>query len=250
MAKKTVLDFVKLIGQAISSDEIDELDESTEVTDIQSILQQTFEEIISRKSWKFLKDRPLQLDERTSDMKCNLTIPPQVTRIQCLKYVDVNGKHTELDFLEPCDFVTMTYERNPDRDDIDTINNADGVPLYIINDKPPRYWTSFDEEEVTLDAYESSKSDGVVYTDSVIIATVVPVVDWTDEAATLPVPERMEILILNEAKASANYQLRQTSDPRSERIARRQNVSLRENEPKTRDTEQEKTYGRRHASRR
>ena len=248
MAKKTILQFVQEIGSAISSDEIDELDESTETTDIQTILKQTFEEIISRKTWKFTKDRPRQLDVRTSTLKCNLTIPLDVTRIQCLKYADTNGKLRELDFLEPCDFVTKTYERNPELDMVDTILNADGVPLYIINDTPPRYWTSFDETEVTLDAYETTRSDGVVHTDSVIIATITPVVDWENPVALIPIPERMEVLLLNEAIATANYRLRQTRDPRSERIASRQNISLRENEPKTKDIEQEKTYGRRKRS--
>lgn len=248
MAKKTILQFVQEIGAAISSDEIDELDESVEATDIATIFRQTFKEIIDRKSWKFLKDRVRVLDARTSALKCNLSIPDDVTRIQCLKYKDTNGKPRELEWMEPCDFVTMLMERNPSLDTVDTVTNSDGVDLYIINDKAPRYYTSFDEVEVTFDAYESTKSDGVQASDSVIIATVVPVVDWSDPTATLPVPERMETLILNEAIASANYRLRQTADPRSERIARRQNISLRENEPKTRDQDKEQTYGRRQSS--
>lgn len=248
MAKKTVLQFVQEIGDAITSDEIDTLDESVEATSIATILKQTYEEVISRKSWKFLKGRVRVFDARTSTLKCNLLIPADVTRLECVKYKDTNGKPQELTFLEPCDFVDKLMQRNPLLDNVETITNADGVDLYIANDTPPRYYTSFDEVEVTLDAYETTKSDGVVPQDSVIIATVIPVVDFTDPGATLPVPERMDTLILNESIATANYRLRQTADPRSERLARRQNISLRENEPKTRDEDREVTYGRRQAS--
>ena len=71
-----------------------------------------------------------------------------------------------------------------------------------------------------------------------------PVTDFTDPTAVLNIPERMESLMFNEALSTCNYRLRQTADPRTDRIARRQGISLRRNEVKTKTDLKEATYGR------
>jgi len=54
----------------------------------------------------------------------------------------------------------------------------------------------------------------------------------------------METLIFNEALSTCNYRIRQTADPRTDRIARRQGISLRRNEVITKKDIKEATYGR------
>lgn len=247
MSKKTILELVQKIGHAISSDEIDALGESQEALDIIEILKQTYDEVLDRRTWEFMKDRILQLDDRTGGdpMLTNLLIPTAVLKIQCVRYLDDNDKYRDLRYLSPAEFVTMLHRNDPADADVTTVLSPDGVPLYIKTDKAPQYWTSFDETYITMDSYESDKTTGVVGASSAIIATVKPVADFTTPTATLPIPERMETLILNEAKVTANYILRQTQDPRAETVARRQGISLRENEPKTNRDQQERHYGRR-----
>jgi hypothetical protein len=249
MAKKTILELVQKIGHAISSDEIDTLGESQEAFDIIEVLKQTYDEVLDRRTWEFMKDRVLQLDARLAgdNILTNLKIPDSVLKIQCLRYLDDNDKYRDLTYMSPCDFVTKLHNNNPADVDVTTVISPDGVPLYVKTNKAPQYWTSFDEANVTMDSYEGDKTAGVIAGSSAIIATIKPVATW-EATALLPIPERMETLILNEAIASANYRLRQTADPRSERIARRQGVSLRENEPKTNRDQKERHYGRRTSS--
>ena len=252
MAKYTMLEFVQLIGEAIESDEIDELDETIEATQIMNILQQTYSEVLDRRDWEFIKDRVVQMDVMpASDVKINhLLIPPSVTALQCLRYLDMNGKFIDLTYLQPCDFIAKLHARNPADANITTVPNDDGVPMYVVNDKPPQWYTSFDEESLAFDAFESVRGIGNQIADTVIVGNIKPLPNWTAPTATLPIPERMNSLILNEAIATANYRLRQTADPRSERLARRQNIKMRELEPKTtRDTD-EVHYGRRPRSNR
>ena len=244
--KKTLLKFVQEIAEAIEADEIDELDETIEASSIMTILQQTYDEVLDRRDWEFLRDRVVQMDVRgAGDDKYNsLTIPSNVTALQCVRYLDDNGKYKDLQYLEPCAFLAKLHARNPADASITVIPNDDGIPLYVVNDKAPTYYTSFDEEALSFDAYDGTRGLGNQIADTVIVGNIKPAVDFTDPAATLPIPERMHSLILNEAIATANYRLRQTADPRSERIARRQGIKMRELEPRTQRDQAEVSYGR------
>lgn len=250
MTKRTILQLVQDLGAATGSDEIDTLDETIEATDIAKILKRTFQEVLSRRDWEFIKDRVLQLDARAGgDTKIfNLTIPLNVTRLQCVKYVDDNGKFPEIKYMQPCDFIDMVQSRDVTLANVTAILNDDGVAINIITDSPPEFYTSFDEINLSFDAHDSTRGTGNLVADSVIVANVIPTVDFTDPTAVLPIPERMEIMIFTEAQATCNYELRQVADPRSERIARRQNIKMRELEPKTGRDIQEVNYGRRTVS--
>ena len=252
MAKKTILTLVQELGESIGSDEIDVLGETIEAVEIVSILRQVYTEVLDRKRWEFLRDRVRQLDVRAggSTQLNTLTIPDDVSRITCLKYRTDNTieDYIQLEYVTACEFVDRVQSRNPANADITTITNVDGVSLFIINDKAPKYWTSFDEETISFDGYDASRGAGNLIADSVIIADVVPEADFTDPAATLPVPQRMETLIFNEAISTCSLRLRQTVDPKAEKIATRQHRALREQLHVTNKDQAEINHGRRSRS--
>ncbi len=247
MTKRTILKLVQDLGEGINSDEIDDLAETEEVVKIVNILKQTLQEVLDRKTWEFMKDKVRQLDARAggSTELNTLLIPSDVTHITCLKYRGDSGKFAELIYLTACDFVELVQSRTDTEADITAIVNADGVSLNTRTTVAPQYWTSFDEETITFDAYDATAGTGNLIADSVILADVMPVTDFTSPTAVLNIPERMETLVFTEALVTCNYRLRQTADPRADRIARRQNISLRENEHKTKIDDPEVTYGRR-----
>lgn len=250
MAKKTLLKIVQLIGERIGSDEIDALGETIEVDEILSILEMTYDEILDRKDWEFMTDRTLRLKTiAVTDTKLyNLDIPSSVVGIQVLKYRDLNGKFPTITYMEPDEFLTLLDGRNPADDNVTAIANADGVLFNIKTDKAPGFYTSFDEATISFDSYDDTRGTGVQAGDSIIIANIKPVMDFTDPLATFPIPERMQTLLINEAMASAGIQLRQIQDPRAERIARRQHIKLREVEAVTQKNNQVKRHGRRSTS--
>lgn len=249
MAKKTVLKIVQTIGERIGSDEIDALDETIESLEIANILSSVYEEVISRKAWEFLRGRVRQLDAIpvASTQLNTLVIPEDVTHIETLKYRADNTsleQYVELVYVSATEFITRLQGRNSADANVTVIPNADGVNIPVITDRAPSFWTSFDEENITFDSYDVSRGTGNQAADSVIIADIIPVVDFTDPTAVLPVPQRMETLIINDAISTAAVALRQTTDPKAEQIARRQHAALRELEPRTRKDIEEANYGR------
>lgn len=253
MAKRTILKLLQELGAGIGSDEIDSLDETIEATEIVTILEQTVDEVIARKRWEFTRDRVRQLDDRdvASTQLNTLVIPSDVVRINCLKYKDTAAttvKFNELTYMQPCEFVELLQSRNAADSNITPIANDDGVSLNVLIDAPPTYWTSFDEENITFDSYDATLGTGNLIADSVIIADITPVTDYTDPVGFLNVPARMESLIFNEALATCNYRLRQTSDPKAERVARRQHIAMKHHEHVTNKDIKEANYGRKSRS--
>ncbi len=245
MTKRTILQLVQDLGAGINSDEIDSLDETIEATDIATILKQTLKEVLDRKTWEFMKDKVRQLDVRAdgSTELNTLLIPDDVTLIKCLRYKDDNGKFYEVQYVQACDFIAKVQSRTVG-DDVLAIVNSDGVELNTLTNIVPQYWTSFDEVSITFDAYNANTGTGNLIEDSVIIADVMPVTDFTDPEAVLNIPERMETLVFNEALVTCNYRIRQIRDPRADRIARRQGISLRENEHTTKKDNKVTRHGR------
>jgi len=246
MAKKTLLKIVQLIGERIGADEIDDLGETVEVDEIVNVLEMTYDEILDRRDWEFMTDRTLRLKARdVTDTKLfNLDIPSSVVGLQVVKYRNLNAKFPTVTYMEPLEFLEMLDARNPLDANVTAIANDDGVLLNIKTDKAPTRYTSFDEGSLSFDAYDSTRGTGVQAGDSIIIANIKPVMDFTDPTAKFPIPERMQTLLINEAMITAGIQLRQVDDPRAARIARRQSIKLRELEPQTQPNNQVKTHGR------
>lgn len=250
MARKTLLRMVQLIGAKIGADEIDELDETIEATEIVDIIEMTYDEVLDRRTWEFMKDRTMRMKTRdVGDLKLfNLPLPSSVVLLQTLRYRNTLGQIIELEYVSPMVFLDRLESRNAADANITEIANEDGVLLKIQTDTAPSYYTSFNERDMSFDAYDSTRGDGNIPGDTVIVVDIKPTMDFTDPAAFLPVPERMGSLILAEAMATAAFQLRQVQDGRSERIARRQGISLRDNEPSTNQQTQRKNHGRKTGS--
>ena len=231
------------LGAGLGSDEIDSLDETIEASDIMTILEQTYQEVLNRKTWEFMKGHIRQLDADATYANV-LAIPSDVIKIEKITYRDTTGKFVDVQYLSAEEFMMIVQSRNTVNANITAINNADGVAINVRTDATPAYWTSFDEVTVTFDSFDSSVAAENLATDSVIISDVMPVTDFTNPAGVLNIPERMETLVFNEALSTCNYRIRQTADPRTDRIARRQGISLRRNEIKTKSDIKEATYGR------
>lgn len=249
MSKYTLLQMVQKVGRAINSDEIDALGETIEADDIQNILMDTLRDIMIRRDWEFLKDKPATLLAGANAI--SLSIPTTVRHVQNVRYRTeqdgVVSRYTTLKYMRPDDFICM-LQRNSAADPAVTTITVNGVELFAQTNRPPRYWTTFDETNIYMDSYDSSiDPTGLDHTKSVILATLY--LDYTgSDAATwvAPIPEVLFQQWLQEAIADASVTLRQIENPRAERKARRLFVSNGRDEPVThRDASQEiVNYGR------
>lgn len=250
MPKYTMLQMVQRVGRAINADEISELHETVEADDIQNILMDMLDDMLTRQDWEFLKDRPYQLEAGSDAL--SLTIPTNVSRVQKLRYrADAEPgaieRYSTLSYMPARDFIDMMQKNNPAESDSVSVT-VNGVPLVGKSNRPPRWWTTFDESTVYVDSYESSVDPtGIDATKSAALVTIyADVSGYDDPTWVAPIPEKLFTLWYQEAVAEASVKLRQFEDPRAERRARRMFVSNSRDEPITKRDEgsQSVNYGR------
>ena len=159
MAKLTVLQYVQDILNDLDSDEVNSINDTLEATQIAQIVQTTFFEIITEGDWPHLRQL-MQLDSSADATKPNyMKMPENVQRLEQVQYnkrltTDTKDKYEEVKYKTPEQFLELTRTRNSSDADVTTVTDFTNVVLYILNDTPPLYWTSFDDEYVVFDAYE------------------------------------------------------------------------------------------------
>lgn len=250
MAKLTYLQMVQFILSSMDSDDVSTITETIESQQVADIIEETYYELLDRRDWEFLRNRLRQLDVPAAGVKNQLEIPSDVLLVQNVRYKDFDtGKFNDITYLSPTEFVDMTQNRDTTQSTIEAVTISDSVTLSIHNDRVPVYWTSFDEENIFFDALDTANEAALTAASSQILATVQPTLTQAD--ATVPdMPSRMFSLFLHEAKSTCWLQLKQEGNPKSEQIARRQYIKLRELERRTVKDLEEIDYGRKGMSRR
>jgi hypothetical protein len=143
--------------------------------------------------------------------------------------------------LAPESFLKYTDERNSNDSNVQTV--IDTVPLYILNDRAPLYWTSFDDEYIIMDSFDSD-------VDSTLQASKMQVWGSREPAFTISdsfipdLPARAFPYLLSEAKSVSFNALKQAGNPKEEQRSRRQRVWLARNARKDGSTMRLPHYGR------
>lgn len=235
MAKKTVLELVQYILSSLDLDNVNSISDP-EGTQISLILERSYEAILARKHWKFM-NRTMNLEQVGALSKpTKLQIPTTVNRVTNLRHKSFNESDQiqwrDLKYMFPADFLAhVQTTRNPEDTNVVTTTNDDNVEMFIINNKPPEFWTSFDDEFIYLDNWDASRSDTVLNQNTSVNVVLEP--RWEHVDSFVPdLPQDMFSALLNEALSIAWVEFKQETNAKAEQIARRQYIIMRENEPR------------------
>ena len=140
--KHNLLKLTQRVLNAIDSESISSVDDTEESLMVVEILNRCYEEIISKKKWKFLRTySSLESTTALNELKC----PPGA--ISFNPY-EVWYNKRKITYLEPEDFLALTVTR----DETDTTNVlvSNGIKVSIGTD--PSYFTSDDDETLRFDS--------------------------------------------------------------------------------------------------
>jgi hypothetical protein len=228
--KMTLLEMVQDILNDLDSDEVNHLDDTVEARQVAQILKTSYFEMIGNRNWPHLR-RLMQIEPSGDVLKPNyLRIPENMKEIVTLKYDKMKADETrgslqEIRFKYPDDF--LRYVSNRDNTDPKTLTVTDytGVQLYIRNDAGPSYWTSFDDDWIVCDSYDSAVDDTLQKHKIQCLAYVNPIWHVQDDAVP-DLPVEAFPALLEEAKSTAFIALKQVANQKSEQKARRQQAWL------------------------
>ena len=215
---KTLLAYVQDCLESMVSDSVSTItgaSSTEEAIVIANIAKQTYEFMHAQFDWPYQKT--ITTLEGISDptRPTYLRIPDDVQEVLWFKYNNKNVK-----YKSPEEFLDISISRKAAFDNADatvtSTTTLTGITFYVKNNGPATYYTSFDNEHLVFDAYESALD--TTMQQSKTMAYVVMADDFTLSDAFVPVlPKSMEPMFQAEINAAAHLLLRQQASPVDEK---------------------------------
>lgn len=223
--KLTLLEMVQDILNDMDADEVNDIDDTVESQQVAQVIKTCYFEIIGTRNWPHLK-KLLQLEAIGDLTKPNyLKIPDTVKELEMIRYesqkiTDSKIYVKDIHFKHPDDFLRYVSMRDSSLSTITTVTDFSGVKLFIYNERAPEYWTTFDDEYIVFDSYDSAIDDTLKTSKNSCIAYVNPT--WERSNDAIPdLPIEAFPAFLEEAKSTAFLALKQMANQKAEQKAGR-----------------------------
>lgn len=252
MAKLTLLAMVQNILSDINSDEVASISDTVEATQVAETIKSVYFDILAD------TDIPehfsiKQLDGVGDvDTPTYLNIPTGVDKIQWVKYnIQDTTKNTSITyatmpFMQPEEFLNRVLTLDSAESNVQTVTTDTGISLLIRNDKMPEFYTSFDDDTLVFDSFDSAEQSTLTASRTLIYCSTEPA--WSASDTFVPdLDSNLFPLLLAEAKSLVFINNTQASNPKVEQIAKRHQARKQGRKHKTKDAGLNPTpdYGRR-----
>jgi hypothetical protein len=224
--KYTLLEITQEILSDMDSDEVNSIDDTTESEQVATIVKSTYLSMMANRNWPHT--RKLVTVETTggSAYPTHVSIKENVKELCFLNYNkakqgETRKKYLPVKFVEPDEFLRRTNHLNNDNDNVDIITDFTGIELLIQNNKAPDFCTSFDDEIIVFDSYDSNVESTIQVSKVQAMAYVVP--EWTHLDDAVPdLPEDAFPALIEEAKSRAAFRIGKFQDVKAEQESGRQ----------------------------
>jgi len=246
--KRTLLDMVGEILSDLDSDEVESIDDTVESEQVVLILKSTYYAMMSNRDWPHLR-RSIQISSLGDTSKpTHMKIQDGVKELCFLKYNKEKSGATKKDYgsveyLQPDHFLHKTNQADSSAPDVTVVTDGGGIEVLIKNNTAPTYYTSFDDEYVVFDSYDSAVDTTLQESKIQAMAYVMPA--WSSADDFIPdLPDNAFTALVEEAKSKAALRLAQKADEKAEQEAGRQNRWLARNARRINGGIQYPNYGR------
>ena len=226
--KYTLLELTQTVLSSMDSDEINSITDSVESQQVVDIIKTVYDDIITRGDLTTNKT-VFNLTASTDPNKPILmTKPDNIERIEWVKYDtktlgSTTPNWTDLTYLPPVDFIDYMHSGNLEGTEIGSFEHSmAGFVLTFTyrNDTAPHYYTSFDDNEIFFDSYDSEVDSTLQSSKSLCYGLKIANFERTDDFIPELQPQQFALL-LSEAKSLAWAELKQSGHQKAEQSARR-----------------------------
>ena len=221
MAKKTLLEIVQEVLSDMVSDEVNDIDDTVESQTVASIVRSVFESMIANRNWPHTKNL-VQLESLSDVNKPTyFKMPERLKELVSVSYdvrknVSDSTQYREIKYKDPESFLRYVSNRDENKDNVISVTDFSGVKIMIFNDKAPEFWTSFDDEHLVFDSFDSNLDTTLKKSKTACTAYIIPLFVRSNEAIPNLPAEAFPALIA-EVKSTAFYDLKQMANEKEEK---------------------------------
>ena len=241
--RKTLLSMVQSILSDMDSEDVNSIADTVEAQQVASVIQDTYFNIIAAREIPEHKQM-LQLTSLSNSQKpTHFRYPNNTKEIEKLFYntATTGSTYTEVYFVEPIDFLNRVDDSATNTVQVQTV--AGNVPVFVMTDRMPKYYTSFDDDNIIMDAYDSSVEAILQESKTRAYGTIYPTFSIEDTFEP-DIDDTMLPYLLAEAKSTCFSLFKSGSDPKVEQAARRLKSYVQNDMYKTRRDNKRPHYGR------
>lgn len=223
MAKMTLLEMVQDILSDMDSDEVNSITDSAESLQVAQIVKSSYYAIVDGRDYPWFKELFQLETSGTTSRPTHMKLPETIIDLEWIKYnarksTDTKDKFVKVTYKAPEDFLNILDQRSSNASNVVVINDTTGIKLNVINNHYPTYYTSFDDEYVVFDSYDSDIDSTLQNSKSQCHGKrSVPFVLDDDFVPDMPV--QMFSYLLNDAKSAAFLTLKQMPNQKIEQRA-------------------------------
>ena len=246
--KYSLLEMTQGILSDMDSDNVNSILDTFESEQVAQIIKSTFFSMVSPRDWPHRKQLVQLTPSSNLALPTHMYVPEGVTRMvsinyDCARATDNRKLYRPMSWREPDEFLKLTNAQNTTQDNIDIIIDSSGVELFIRNDLPPSYYTSFDDKTLVFNSYDKEVDDTLQNAKTQAQAYIMP--GWEMQDSFIPdLPAEAFTALVEEAKSRAMFKLKQMEDVKAEQESRRQQRWLSRNNWRVKGGIKTPNYGR------
>jgi len=229
--KMTLLEIVQNILSAMDAEEVNSIGDTIESQQVAEEVKTTYYANLSNfeVASRFQLVSLLASGDST-DHPNVLVCSDAIDHFEWIKYntnTVADPSYTDVIYLEPKNFLDrIMMDGSGTRVTVKDISTD--APYTIRSDKAPDYWTTFDDENIVFDSYNSTLDTGLQESKVMAYAEVLPA--WSATDAFIPdLLAKYFPLLLSEAKSSCFVNYKGVSNAKEEMRARQQRSRLQNN---------------------
>lgn len=245
----TLLTITQGILSDMSGDDVNSIFDTEEAEQVARIVVSTFNAIVSNADWAQHRKLTQLTSPADNSTPSHMTLPSNVKEVKMVYYDAIRAGETKKNYVEmkwkhPDDFLRYVNMRNSTDTKVKTVVDASGVELFVFNDRPPEYYTSFDDETLVFDAFDGVVESTLQGSKTQVHAVVQPTLSLLD-TATPDLPVEAISLLVEEATSRAQSKVAEFNDIKAEQEAGRQRRTLSRKNWKVNSGRRYPNYGKR-----
>lgn len=241
--KRTLLEMTQSILSDMDSEGVNSISDTVEAGQIASVIEDTFFNIIAARDIPEHRQLIEIVALSSSARPTHFRYPTNTRKFETIQYNvgTTTPNYRTIKYVEPLVFISRMDE---------TLNNSvvvtdvkGNTPLYIKNDSPPSYYTSFDDEHIVMDSFDSSVGAALQTVKTRAYGYIYPVFSQEDNFSP-DIDDTMLPYLLAEAKSVCFSLFKSGSDPKIDQSARRLKSFVQNDMYKTKQANKRPHYGR------
>lgn len=239
--RTTLLDIVQSILSDMDSEDVNSISDTVEAQQIANVVEDTYYNLIAAREIpehnKLLSLTSLADNDRPTHFKYP-TATKHIERVQYNAGSDLDPQWRTVDFVDPVIFLDRMNENGL------RVETLDGnLPIYVGTTTAPTYYTSFDDENMIFNSYDSSVESTLQTSKTRCFGSTYPTFTQ-DDNFTPDLDNTLLPLLLAEAKSTCFSIFKGGSDPKIEQAARRLKSYVQNDQYKTKRANKRNNYGR------